>query len=223
MENSSNMIAVILTFTGLTGIFLFFRIDRVTEILLGDGNSALKRQEEGRERRRKYFYTIEPLIAMKYWRRLRDAIWRKNIYGIEEGLRRIAILEKKPGKHLGSNSYSRRVLQYFIKTRIILNCLKLLLLLSFLISICCILCFRIDYLKLYRTASIIYFISFTILVVFCSILYKTPHEKNKKGISKDLLRRDTNQGRCWRKLRWIIYKCKIVPKWFYKGIYGSLR
>jgi len=46
---SGNMISIILTFTGLTGIFLFFRIERVTEILLGDGKSTLKRQEEGRK------------------------------------------------------------------------------------------------------------------------------------------------------------------------------
>ncbi|MCK4760731.1 MAG: hypothetical protein KAW12_00930 [Candidatus Aminicenantes bacterium] len=120
---SSDMISIILTFTGLTGVFLFFKIEKVTQILLGDGQSVLDRERNGQ------------LLEKKYWKRLRDAISRKNIYGVYEGLLRITIKEIETIKKPKETGYSKRVLKFFEKTKKILCCLKFFLSIIVILSI----------------------------------------------------------------------------------------
>jgi len=192
------MITIIIALTGLTGVILFFRIERVTDILIGDGKSVIKRQKEGIADKS----LNEPVIDSKYIKRLRDAIYRKNIYGIEEGIRRISRKEIESKETPNEKGYSKHALPKFLKTKRILNRLKFLLVFIILLSIVCVL------IHLFNTPNltdikfsvcikcimdiglwsftIIFFISIVYAVLF-SIYFKTPHEKEKIEECKNLL------------------------------------
>jgi len=185
------MITIILAFTTLVGVFLLFRIERVTDILIGDGKSVLDRQKEGLDGKN----PNEPIVGRKYWARLRDAIYRKNIYGIEEGIRRISIREIKIHENPGTTGYSRHALKKFLKTKKMLLTLKFLLVSVFLMSLLTILVNLIVNGKLIslnlisdctmwvlNILQIIFVILYFCLIIFSviySLYFRTPHELEK--------------------------------------------
>ena len=125
------MIPIILAFTTFTGVFIFFKIGQVTDLMIGDGNSILERQREGMVRLQKVMddnanlpepekdkeilarRVSEPVVAQQYQNRLRDAVWRKDIYGIEEILRLISRREKELRTHPIATGYTKQALPFF--------------------------------------------------------------------------------------------------------------
>jgi hypothetical protein len=81
---------IIATLSGLFAIFTFQRINSIREIIIGDGKSHLRRETEDFRNKRykkinKEIKKIDKrnLLGLK---RLKDAIDRKNLYGIKEAI-----------------------------------------------------------------------------------------------------------------------------------------
>jgi hypothetical protein len=212
------MILIILAFTTFTGVFIFFKIGQVNDLLLGDGMTILERQREGweilerkKQKRdnlkesksdadlRKEIY--EPIVDQMYVQRLRDAVFRKDIYGIEEILRRICSLEKTRAK-LNENGYIKQAFPFFIETQKILKRLKFLLIIIVILSLLScllnLLCSNNSYYfnSLSSFGQIIFYsinvvmttLFFTIVVssIRYSIYKKTPREQQKYDICKKM-------------------------------------
>lgn len=196
------MNTIVLAFTTLIGVIIFFRIEKVIDILIGDGIATLERQNEGKTPKDEGEENGEPVIKKVHMDQLRDAIYRKNIYGIEVGLRRISIQEIKNVDTPNSTGYSKHALPKYLKTKQILSYLKLLLVTlignsmiivglnaiielhkikTWLLSDCC-----YCILNSLRDILVGVFFVIVIIAVWYSIYFKTPHESERSKLCKSL-------------------------------------
>ena len=97
-------------------VFLFLGIERIKDVLVGYGQAALERKEE--------------TINLFCLNRLRDAICRKDIYGIEEIFLRSIIKELLTRKYPSPTGYFFKSFPSFRKYKKYLNGLKIMLLLT---------------------------------------------------------------------------------------------
>lgn len=101
----------------LLGVFLFYKIQRISDIQIGQGKAIKANLDEKIEKKERNIDT--------HYRRLRDAIHRKNLYGIEEAVLHFTIEEIKAAKQdLATNGYYLHVYPKFIDTKRTLNILK---------------------------------------------------------------------------------------------------
>ncbi|MGA2406467.1 MAG: hypothetical protein ABSF81_06930 [Bacteroidales bacterium] len=214
------MIAIILAFTTFTGVFIFFKIGQVNDLLIGDGNAILERQRQGMIKLKKVKEdnaklpdpekdehilarkVLEPVVAQQFQDRLRDAVWRKDIYGIEEILRLIVKREKELRTHPIPTGYTKQALPFFLETQQILKRLKFLLILIVILSlVSCLLnllCSTNSYyfnnlssagqIIIYSINVVTTSLFFAVVVssVRYSIYKKTPREQQKYDICKKM-------------------------------------
>jgi glycosyltransferase involved in cell wall biosynthesis len=142
------MTTVCITLASVLGVF-FFGIERVKNILIGYGQSALERKEKK--------------LHLFYLNRLRDAIFRKDIYGIEAAFLRITIKELLTRKYPSPTGYLKKSFPLFKKHKRHLNILQSLLLIIVVFAIC---------ISLYDqlSAEEINYLNLRILVIFDSVL-----------------------------------------------------
>ncbi|MCF8302364.1 MAG: hypothetical protein K9I94_03735 [Bacteroidales bacterium] len=207
-------LSIQLYFTGTTliSVFFFFKIQVLKEILIGDGQSLHTRQQERlkeKEEEEKKNGKVEKgekktndrcedykpvLITNKYRKRLRDAIFRKNIYGVEEGIINIRDCEIKKGlndktivrnhvypKFLGTKKiFETLVISFAVSTTlafigIFINLFILLLDVDINEITSCYHCI-IGYVN--PTLLVLYILSIFWIILY-SIFKKTPHELDK--------------------------------------------
>lgn len=172
------MITIIIALLSLTGVIVFFRIDQVTEILIGDGKSILERQNE---------IPLEPIDK----NRLRDAVFRRNIFGVEEGILKTCKKEKEIRDKLNPTGPSNYVLFTFMETKRFLGSLKLFLVIDIsLMLILGIYMFLVEQKfitsEMNKYVGILYY-AFILYINIYTIFKKTPHEKNKIEECKKLI------------------------------------
>ncbi len=96
-------------------IFVQYRFGKLTDILIGDGKAALERFND-------YIRDLEKRKAERLQKRLRDSVFRKNIYGVQDVLNQLTNIEAKhikQGKVKKEDvptGLSRHVYPKFIKT-----------------------------------------------------------------------------------------------------------
>ena len=98
MSFYSTLAGISMGFLALVSVFLFHRIGSIKNLLLGQGDAILQKQQQ---------YSVdekssEGLVKMeeKHLRRLNDALCRKNIYGVYEAIYIMAIEERRNGVNL---------------------------------------------------------------------------------------------------------------------------
>ncbi|NOQ27097.1 MAG: glycosyltransferase [Bacteroidales bacterium] len=169
------MITISLTLASVIGVFLFFGIGRIKDILIGYGQSRLERGG------------FNPF----YCDRLRDDIYRKNIYGIEEALLRRSIKELLSNIKPSPTSTLKMHLSIFKKHKTDLNILKSLLLVIIIYVI--VITIYEQYLnENFKCANIFILFFFDLIIIFSiwySIFKTDGIEKQKKGVCKDLYKR----------------------------------
>ena len=124
MENTllysfSTIAQVLAALTALTGIFLFYRIEGINNLLIGQGIAILKGQRTKIDNK----VQGEPLLTEIEYCRLRDAIDRKNIYGIEEILLVLTNQEFETG--ITETGYVNNVYKNFRNTKEFLKTSKI--------------------------------------------------------------------------------------------------
>lgn len=132
-------------FIALVSVYAFFRLEKIKDLLIGQGMAVFKSQTEIKKGEIEDPQLLKlpdiPELCDIYFRRLRDSIDRKNIYGIEEGLIRIAIKEIKTNSKT-VRGYCKNILPKFIETKRYQKCIKCLsMLVISLFVITIILCF----------------------------------------------------------------------------------
>jgi glycosyltransferase involved in cell wall biosynthesis len=176
------MSIVILAFSSVICIFLFFFLERIKDILIGYGQSALERKEKD--------------LNQFYLNRLRDAIFKKDIYGVEEAFLRITLKELLTRKFIPLTGYVKKSFPIFKKHKRYLNGLKILLLVVILFSVIISSYEQIISMDINRIFSwdqkfinLCILLAFSIIIIFAiwySIFKLAGVEKEEKNISKDL-------------------------------------
>ena len=92
MSFYTTLAGISMGFLALVGVFMFYRISLIRNLLLGQGVAILQKQQNYSKKQKEK----EGLINMskKQLLRLNDAICRKNIYGVYEAIYNIAIKER---------------------------------------------------------------------------------------------------------------------------------
>ncbi|WP_138429070.1 hypothetical protein [Fodinibius saliphilus] len=107
-------------FIALVSVYAFFRLEKIKDLLIGQGKAVFKSQTEIKNGKIESPQLPElpeiPELCDKYYRRLRGSIDRNNIYGVEEGLIRIAIKETKTNNKT-IHGYCKHILPKFIETK----------------------------------------------------------------------------------------------------------
>ena len=108
---------IVLILASAVGVFLFFRVEKLTDVLIGEGKIQLVRQRalNKQVKNKNYSGSRKSVVIDKLYRdRLRDAILRKSIYEIEEIIIRIAIQESYTIENTNPYGY-RRNFEFFTK------------------------------------------------------------------------------------------------------------
>ena len=108
MESFISPIALCIT---LTGVYIFFKINILKDLMVGQGAAIVSNYDNP-----VFSDDFKDLYNARQIRRLRDAVLRKNIYGIEEGIIYGAINELKK-QNLSEKGFYCHVLPIYIKTK----------------------------------------------------------------------------------------------------------
>jgi len=192
-------------FIALVSVYAFFRLEKIKDLLIGQGKAVFKSQTEIKQGEIKSPQLLElpdiPELSEKYFRRLRGSIDRNNIYGVEEGLIWIAIKEIETDSKT-DHGYFNHILPKFIETKKYQKCIKYLsMLVISLFVITIILCFfsirateygyqyyGTDAITLFCIVSSLFVVSlfFTACLIFKSTFKLVGFEKVTKERCNDL-------------------------------------
>ena len=196
LYNFSTIAQVLATITALTGIFLFYRIETINNLLIGQGIAIYK----GQQIKIKNKVTDRPLLDSIRLNRLSDSIDRKNIYGIEEIILNLTNQEFTIG--VTEKGYVNNIYKNFRKTKIFLNIIKIGTLLNLIILIFLLilnvlninqvqdlLTKSLEYQNyVLRTNTILFVISLILTIIFIGYisLFRAGFEKTKMKENKKL-------------------------------------
>jgi|AntAceMinimDraft_16_1070373.scaffolds.fasta_scaffold34715_1 hypothetical protein len=167
MESIITVSALLLT---IVGVYTFFKIEKLKNLLIGQGESVINKiefyvSEEIRNSKSDIsdkHYLKHGCLDKKHFLRLKNAISRNNIYGVEESLITATINELKKTKS-DNTGYYDNVLPKFIKAK------KALYLLIIIAYICILILFAIISLSIISTIPELLKISSGLLPYFIFI------------------------------------------------------
>jgi hypothetical protein len=176
----------------LVGVYSFFRLSALKELLIGQGQAILSNITDPN-----FIEENKGILSNRQLRRLQDDIYRKNVYGIEEGIINATINElQRPNK--SNTGYYNHVMPMFIRTKQSFKTLVILSISTLSILFITLLFIIIKILISYYCESdigvtdVIFLIMIalafflTISLIFYSIVMKGAFEKNKNDLCKKL-------------------------------------
>jgi hypothetical protein len=104
---------VMAAISALLAVFTHFKINGIKVFLVGDGKATFERMSN-----KEYGYELEPNYK-KYIDRLRDALFRESLLGIQEVIEILSKDEQDKGKTIESNPRGLKYLEKRFKERIL--------------------------------------------------------------------------------------------------------
>ena len=160
MENTlyytlSTIAQVQAALVALIGVFLFFKLQRIYDIQVGQGKAIFQwRKKEITKRKREQPDNLSSIENSTI--RLGDAIYRNNLYGVEEGILNYSIEEIENNRFYHPTGFNQNVLPKFRATKRFYNQMRLFSAIVLILSILSLLfaVISLSLVKLYE--SIIY-------------------------------------------------------------------
>ncbi len=227
MESIITVSSLLLT---LVGVYTFFGIEKLKLLLIGQGESVVSKIEffiaEKRNKKKREISDNDYLecgyLDKKDYLRMKNAISRKNIYGVEESLIHAAINElKQPIR--SKYGYYKNVLPKFISSKKSMVILKIMAYICILILFGVIalsiiseipkILFEISSLKILILIMLAISIIFTIVILTIALFKKVGFEKFKKKSCKELRQKNPKIDKlynCWLTAKLYAIRRKVL-------------